>query len=351
MVFDIYEFFSKLNEKKVNIRLDAGDPDIQPNKEILDELTKNINKLNYAPYRGLDELREKIADYHKVDKNEVIITPGSKAAISSLIFHSKNLGLISPFWSGYEIAARLYNKKISIVNTKIENFWEPDFSKVSDIDTLIINYPNNPTGKMLSLNKIKELIDISNNKKITLISDEAYRDIVFNGFKFKLTDYKIENSVSIFSFSKTFSLPGLRLGYAVGDKMLINKIGEFIKANYTSVPIFAQKAGIKALDMWDKIGENTKDIYKKRVDLFISSIKKDHFDFTYPDGTFYVFLKIKRNISGTDISYKLIDKNIGVFPGEAFGYNYKNYIRISLTTREDNIIKAAYVINEVIENY
>ncbi|MGC9134426.1 MAG: aspartate aminotransferase [Caldisphaera sp.] len=348
MKFDIYDFFSELSKNKVKIRMDAGDPDIKPNDIIIDELTKNIRDLGYAPYKGLDELREVIAEYHKVDLDNVIITPGSKAAISSLILFSKKVNLISPYWSGYEFSANLFNKQISILNTELENSWEPNFSNIEKDTTLIINYPNNPTGKVITQKKIKELIDESLDKNLTIVSDEAYRDIVFDGFKFKLTDYILQNSVSIFSFSKTFSLPGLRLGYAVGDKQLIDKIGRFIKANITSVPKFSQRAAIKALEMWDSIADQVKDIYYKRLILFLNKVNNKKFVYVRPEGTFYVFLKLN-GLSGTELAYNLAKKGIGIFPGEAFGNEFENFIRISLTTKEENIPLAADLINETID--
>ncbi|MFP3295892.1 MAG: pyridoxal phosphate-dependent aminotransferase [Caldisphaera sp.] len=348
MKFDIYEFFSELSKNKAKIRMDAGDPDIEPNDVIINELIKNIKDLGYAPYKGLDELRDIIAEYHKVDIDNVIITPGSKAAISSLILFSKKVNLISPYWSGYEFSANLFKKQVSIINTKFEESWEPDFNKAENDATLIINYPNNPTGKVISQKKVKELIDISLEKNLTIVSDEAYRDIVFDGFRFKLTDFILQNSVSVFSFSKTFSMPGLRLGYAVGDKQLINKIGEFIKANITSVPKFSQRAAIKALEMWEPIADQVKNTYYKRLTLFLNKINNKKFVYIRPSGTFYVFLKLN-GLSGTELAYALAKKGLGIFPGEAFGREFENFIRVSLTTKEENIPLAAELINESVE--
>ncbi len=349
MKFDIYDFFSKLSKNNVKIRMDAGDPDVKPNEIIIKELISNIRDLSYAPYKGLDELREVIANYHKVDLNNVIITPGSKAAISSIILFSNKVSLISPYWSGYEFSANLFNKKFSVIKTKLEEEWTPNFNNIEKNSTLIINYPNNPTGRVINNKEIKELIDISSERNIKIISDEAYRDIVFEGIKFKITDYIIENSVSIFSFSKTFSLPGLRLGYAVGDKNLINKIGEFIKANITSVPKFSQKAAIKAIENWDNIANYVKNVYYHRLEIFLNKINGKKFDYLKPSGTFYVFLRLRENVSGTKLAYALSKKGLGIFPGEAFGNDYENFIRVSLTTNEENIKKAAKLINETID--
>ncbi|AFZ70429.1 aspartate/tyrosine/aromatic aminotransferase [Caldisphaera lagunensis DSM 15908] len=348
-MFDIYEFFSELSKNNVKIRMDAGDPDIKPNEIIIKELINNIRDLGYAPYKGLDELREIIADYHKVDINNVIITPGSKAAISSLILFSDKVNLISPYWSGYEFSANLFNKKIFVIKTNLEENWAPNFDNIERDSTLIINYPNNPTGKIINNNEIKKLIDISMDRNVKIISDEAYRDILFEGPKFKITDYIIENSVSIFSFSKTFSLPGLRLGYAVGDKNLINKMGEFIKANITSVPKFSQKAAIKAIENWDNIASYVKNIYYNRLEIFLNNIDKKKFDYMKPSGTFYVFLRLRENVSGTKLAYALARKGLGIFPGEAFGEDYTNFIRVSLTTNEKNIKEATKLINETVD--
>ena len=202
---------------------------------------------------------------------------------------------------------------------------------------------------MLAKNKIKELLDIASEKRLTVISDETYRDIVYSGDEFTIVNYNLENTVSIYSFSKTFSVPGLRIGYAVGDKRLVRLIGKFIQATYTSIPVFVQKVAIKALELRDKVAERVRRVFRKRIEVFTKHIDTHKYDYLTPSGAFYVFLKIRKNsISSIDLSLKLVERGVGVFPGIAFGNKYDNFIRVSLVCPKERIIEGVKILNEVV---
>lgn len=350
--FSIYDFFNHLNTLKVRIRMDAGQVDIPPDPELLSVLREKIAELNYSSYSGISELREKIAEIHGVEVEETIVVPGSKYAIAALVNASKKIGLISPYWPGYKYAVEIFNKEHATIETSVEGEWMPNFNLIDEsVDLMIINYPNNPTGAVLTKDKIKELLDTALEKRFSIVSDEVYRDLVFESVEFSLTEYIVDSVVSVYSFSKTFSMPGLRLGYAVGDRSLIKRIGEFIKATYTSTPIFAQKTAIKALELKDKIAERLKRVYRERINLFSSLIDRELFDFTLPRGGLYVFLKIKSNIPGLKLAYKLAERGVGVFPGLAFGSFYKNYIRISLTCPTPLLQEGVEILNETVREW
>jgi len=347
--FNTYDFFNTLNKMKVSIRMDIGQVDIPSHPELLKVLKDEIHRLEYTSYRGISELREKIAEVHKVDISEVVVIPGAKFGIAAMIYRAKQVGLIAPYWPGYMLAIEFFKKQYSILETKLEERWQPRFDLIDKrVDTLIINYPNNPTGITLSKDKVKELLDVASERKITIVSDEIYRDLIYDGNEFSILDYNIENAVSVYSLSKTFSMPGLRLGYAIGDKQLIEVIAKFIQATYTSAPVFAQKAAIRALELRESIARRLREIFRKRIELLKKHVDKEKFDYVPPSGAFYAFLKIKSGISGVDLAYKLMHRGVGVFPGIAFGDSYDNYIRISLVCPEHEIVEGLKRLNEVV---
>jgi len=348
--FNTYDFFNTLNSMNVPIRMDVGQVDIPPHPELLKVLKDEIHRLEYTSYRGINELREKIAEVHKVDINEVIVIPGAKFGIAAMIYRAKRVGLIAPYWPGYMLAIEFFKRKYSTLETSFEEQWQPQLTQIDkSVDTLIINYPNNPTGITLGKEKIKELMEVAQDRKITIVSDEIYRDLVYEGEEFSILKYNIENSISVYSLSKTFSMPGLRLGYAIGDKQLVEVIAKFIQASYTSAPVFAQKAAIRALELRESIAKKLRDIFKKRIELLLKYIDKEKYDYVKPTGAFYAFLKIKSGISGVDLAYKLMYKGVGVFPGIAFGDSYDNYIRISLVCPEDKLVEGFKRMNEVVD--
>lgn len=344
-MINVYDFFDEINKRKVNIRLDAGQPDIPPNQEIIKALISSLGYMGYGSSRGLDELRSRIAEIYGVSTEEVAVTPGSKFAITAILQNSKKVSLIAPYWPAYAQIARSFGKMIDVIETRIEDGWLPNYWNPSG-DTIIINYPNNPTGIIPNKDFTKRLVEEANRKSAMIVSDEVYRDISFDNRKFTILDYESSKFAMVYSFSKTFSAPGLRLGYVVSDKETIKGIVNFVQTTITSVPLYVQKAGLRALDLIDHESNRVANIYGKRIRLFSDLLDKSLFEFSKPDGGMYLFLKLG-NINGTEFSYELLQNGIGVFPGEAFGASYMNYIRISLTSSEELLQKAAKKMNEV----
>jgi len=333
-LFDIYSFFNKLSELNVKIRLDVGQPDIPVDERIISALINSIKKgeTTYVSTGGIKELREKIAEIHGVQPHEVIVAPGSKFLVASQLFFSKKIAVISPYWPTYVQMAKKFGKKLQIIETKFEDKWLPDFNLIEkDVDTIVINYPNNPTGTVIPKTKMEELIDIASESKIKIVSDEVYRDLTFNEKYASILDFNYERGVFVYSFSKTFSMTGFRIGYAIAEREEIEKIQKFIEIMITCVPKFVQIAAIKALELKDKIKKKIIEIYKNRVELAKRKLDKNLFEFVEPDGTFYIFPRLKNNISGALFAHELLKRGVGIFPGEAFG-NYNSHVRISLVS-------------------
>ena len=348
-MFNIYDFFNQLSELGVKIRLDVGQPDIPVDERIISALIDSIKKgeTTYVSTGGIKELREKIAEVHGVQPEEVIVAPGSKFLVASQLFFSKKIAIISPYWPTYVQMAKKFGKKIQIIKTTLEDKWLPNFDEIEkDVDTIIINYPNNPTGIAIPETKMKELLDIASELNVKIVSDEVYRDITFNKKYVSILDFNYEKGIFIYSFSKTFSMTGFRIGYAIADKKEIGEIQKFIEIMVTCVPKFVQSAAIKALEIREEIKRKIVDIYKRRVELVKKKLNRKLFEFVEPDGAFYIFPRLKNNISGQTFAYKLLRKGVGIFPGEAFG-NYNSHIRISLTS--SMLEKGIDIINKLAE--
>ncbi|MHA1593569.1 MAG: pyridoxal phosphate-dependent aminotransferase [Candidatus Baldrarchaeia archaeon] len=348
-MFNVYEFFNKLSESDVEIRLDAGQPDIRVDERIIGAMFDSIRRgeTEYVSTVGIRELRERIAELYDVDAEEVIISPGSKLLIASQVFFSRKIAVIAPFWPAYVHMASLFGKKIQVLETSMEGRWVPDFTEMDDeVDLVIINYPNNPTGVALPRSKMRELLDVASERGITVVSDEVYRDILFNSRFSSILDFNYEKGVFVHSFSKTFSMTGFRIGFAIANREIIKKIQRFIEATVTCVPGFVQAAALKALEVIDEVRRIVSDIYKRRVEAAKKTLGRKFFEFVEPDGAIYIFPKIKAGISGTEFTYKLLKQGVSVFPGEAFG-NYKQFVRVSLVS--DRLEEAFRRMNMVAE--
>lgn len=355
MGFDIYSFYEYLTTTGVKIRLDAGDPDHGPPAEVLEVLAREVRGgLGYTPSSGLRELRERIAEMHGVEVREVVITPGAKAAIAALIHRASKVGVFAPHWSGYEAAASFFGKALVAHRLSPESGWVPRNEDAESLagkaDLVILNYPNNPTGAVIDEARARGVIEVLRDAGATIVSDEAYRDIVFKGRGLVMAELVSGGVASVYSFSKTFALPGLRVGYVVGDADLVEHVRRFIASTYTGVPRFAQAAALKALDLLEEYSGRVRRLYMGRLGTVISHLNKGLFEFTPPRGGLYLFLRIRCGLGGASLAYRLARRGVGVFPGEAFGGEwFRQYIRVSLTAPAETLVEGIGIITEEVE--
>jgi len=326
--FNVYEFFNKISSLNPEIRLDAGQPDIPVDERIIEEAVSSLRRgeTGYTKTSGLDELRERIAEAEGVEKENVIIGNGSKILIASQVFEARRIGVISPHWQAYESMGRKFGKEVKIFKTSLEDGWEPEMEELN-VDLLVLNYPHNPTGKILPREKLKEILELAEENRIRILSDESYSDITFKPFTPPRELY--ENVITVKGFSKLFSMTGFRLGYAIAQREDVRRMQKFLEIMTTSVPIFIQRAGIKAIELKEEIKKKAVKIYRKRADLAVRTLDRMFFEFEEPDGAFYLFVRTKTE--GLGFAERLLEKGVSVFPGIVFG-DYRNFIRISLVS-------------------
>jgi len=338
-----YEFRKNLVENKKIIRLDVGEPYFKPPRAVIEEVGNATRKgfIRYSSAAGLPKLREAIATHLNEKYNldlkadNVIVTSGGRLALylslASSLRQGDNVIMFEPMWDAYrEISEFLYINPI-VIETKLENLWEPNLSEVESYmaNAAIINYPNNPTGKILDEPLLDKLVELFKKKRMLIISDEVYSDYIFNK-KFKsILSYDCD-SIVIGSFSKTFSMTGFRIGFAVSSKERIEKMTKIQQTLLTNVPEFIQFAAIKALESYPETIK--KNLARIRIGLeetekFLKEIPVSYYR---PDGGFYFFLRVNlKNFDSENFSYNLLKKhNVAIAPGTIYG-NFKDYIRIS----------------------
>ena len=339
----MYELFDLYEKKKPEIRMDAGQLDIPPDSRIVEELRKYMDEFKYAPTSGLEELRGKIAEIHGVEASETVVVPGAKFGIAALLHGVKDVTLIAPHWPGYRHIAELNKANLHVIRTSLEHGWMPD-EEFEVKGALVINYPNNPTGVVADKRFLEFLRESTRG---LIVSDETYSDIYYDGKPASIIDLNFENCALVYSFSKTFSFPALRLGYVIAPRDVVKKVVEYIRATVTCVSPFIQRAAILALELKNEIGEKIRKTLHERVKVFSSTLGSCGFRFLEPRGAFYFFIDVEED--GTVFSRRLLDKGVSVFPGEFFG-EYRTFIRASLTVPREKLVKAAKLFCEVARN-
>ncbi len=347
MLYEINEKALRLeSEGKKIIRLNLGDPDMATPPEIVEAAYASMKagKTKYASSYGELKLRQKIAEFHGVKAENVIITPGSKWAIFVTMFLKLRAGgnviIPTPYWTAYDLIAKSLGAKTKLLRTEMEDGWKVDLDKLeslidSETKMIILNNPNNPTSKVMDTQTLDGIVEVANRKGITILSDEVYGTIAFNKAK-SILDYDGEfKHILSNGFSKTFTMTGWRIGYIVADKTFVDNIVKMNQITFNNVPVFIQEAALKGMELNGQIANAIKAKYKKRADLASQKLSAGGFKFTKPDAPFYVFPKLD-GLDGVKFTLDLLDRGVAVAPGSSFG-DYPEHFRISLTAPDDQI--------------
>ncbi len=342
----LYDISAWIKSKKPEIRLDLGQPDLPVDERIIEAAVESLRQgeTGYTGTAGIQELREIIAERENVEPDDVVVGAGGKIMLSAKILEAETVGLISPHWTAYERTASSFNRKMKFFRTSIEDGWVPHIEELN-VDLLILNYPNNPTGRIIPRERIKELLELAEDEGVTVISDEVYAEISWRDFT-PLREMS-ENVITVKSFSKLFSMTGFRLGYAIGPKEEIRKIQKFMEATITCVPVFVQRAGVRAMELWDEIKDKVSRIYRERGELAYSMLHP-RFRMIPLDGAFYIF--VDTGVDSTLFVDKMVEKGVSVFPGDVFG-GYESFIRVTLVSdRLKDAFQRMLEVREELEN-
>jgi len=337
------------------IHLEVGEPDLEPPSNIRNALNDVINnkRYRYTEPAGIRDLRNAIADKFDTDYKNVIITPGGRFGVYlaiALLNEGEDLIIIDPSWPAYKDCARLKNINVKSIRTELDNNWEVNVEELKNTinentKMIVLNYPNNPTGKILDNKTLDNIIDIARENNLIILSDEVYSYYSFKDFK-SVKEYEDINYIIISSFSKAYSMTGFRVGFAISNNQeIINKMIKHQSIALTCVPEPMQYAALKALDNDHKYYSN---IIKERIEFLSDKLSNMPFSFYKPDGGMYIFARVnKENFDSLKFAYNMLDHGLGITPGIAFG-NYNDYIRISACAEINKLELGLKILEESI---
>lgn len=318
--------------------------------------------LNYSEAQGNHKLRQEIANSENVSEDNILITNGAIEGLFltqlRLIDKGDNIIVIKPTYPALYQIAKDIGANIIDLYLRFENNFELDIKELEELvikykpKAIIINYPNNPTGKTLSVNEIKEICKISEINKSYLISDEVYS--YFQNDKFNLFNY-YSKAIVINSMSKVFRLAGARIGWVIADK---NTISELVNLrHYTTLcnNILGEEIAYQAIKNKNNIIESSLNIAQKHKEIaleYLTPLKeKKLIDFIIPDVGVMLFIKL----NFTDNAEKFCEEfeketSILLLPANKYDDNYKSFIRLGFGIDEKKLIYCLKMFVEYIFN-
>jgi aspartate aminotransferase len=357
VLYDIAEKTLRLQRRnKKIIRLNVGDPDQSTHKEIVEAACESIKKgeTKYSFASGEPELKQKLAEVHGVPPERVIITPGSKCAIfmisCALLRKGENVVIPSPHWTAYGSIIESVGAKTRFLETSISSKWRIEEGKLEQLidektRLLILNNPNNPTSRVIPEKTVEKLVQLADDKDVMVLSDETYSDISFVKVK-SVVDFGEQHAL-VNSFSKTYAMTGWRIGYCILPKGLADKLTRLAQLSFSNVPVFVQRAAMKALDLKSEISVVMREKYRQRARATCKMLAETKLEFTEPEAPFYLFPRLA-NLDSERLAMNLLDRGVAITPGTAFG-PYREHFRIALTAPDKEIELGVKTLCEALE--
>ena len=318
-------------------------------------------KLNYSHMLGDLELRELIArDYPGVSPDQILVTNGcieaNFAAFASLVQPGDHIIVEHPNYQQLYEVPRALGGRVKLLRLEYENNYKLNVNKLNDMITpktklIVISHPHNPTGSIITLETLKSIIEIVEDNDIYLLSDEIYRELSFTHKPLPpaatLSDHAISNS----SMSKLHGLPGLRVGWMVADKAIIDIAKEI--RSYTTIcdSTLSEHLSKLALKRKEELVTRAEQIAKINLEVMRKWVgTREDVDWVQPEGSLVTFPRFHRNVTSTEVC-KLLAENYKIFvaPGKCF--DVENHFRIGFGWSTDELREGLEFVGRALDRF
>lgn len=357
----------------------AGEPDFDSPDYVKEAAVEAIKKgyTKYTAVGGIDQLKDAIIERMKLDygleyqKPELIVSCGAKHTLFNLtqaIIDSGDEVIIpAPYWVSYPEQVILAEGKPVILETREEDGFRIDPAELKKLITpktkaLVLNYPSNPTGVTYSEDELRAIVDVAMAAGITIISDEIYDKIIYDGKKHtpvaSLGEDVKKATILVNGTSKTYSMTGWRIGFAAGDKGVIKAMGDMQGQSTSNPTSISQWAAVSAYaSPQDLIVKRTAEFEKRKTYIVDRLNAIPGIKCVSPSGAFYAFPNVSafygKSHNGKTVNssldftdFLLEEAKVAVVPGDSFGSDA--HVRLSFATSMENIIKGMDRIEETV---
>jgi len=368
IVMDVLERAHEMERRGVHVvHLEVGEPDFDTPRCIKEAACKALynGHTHYTHSLGMLELREAICKHYfktyrvSVDPGQVVVSSGTSPAMfvmfSALLEKGDQVIISDPHYACYPNFIKFVQGVPVLVPVFEEDGFQYRPEAIEEKITkktkgIFINSPSNPTGNLLSRERMAAIADLASEPGSPyIISDEIYHGLVYEGKEHSILEFT-QKAFVFNGFSKLYAMTGLRLGYMIAPKHFIRPIQKIQQNFFISANAMVQVAGIAALTEAEKDILEMKRTYNKRRLYMIQRLKAMGLGITVePTGAFYVFANAK-HISNDSykLAFDILEKaHVGVTPGIDFGKNGEGYLRFSYATSMENIAEGM----DRLENY
>ncbi|MBE6538560.1 MAG: aminotransferase class I/II-fold pyridoxal phosphate-dependent enzyme [Ruminococcaceae bacterium] len=369
----IRKFFDMLQEMKDVVGLTVGQPDFVTPWHIREAGIDSLKdgKTYYTSNAGLLELRCEIAKYldrrfslkYDGEKEVVVTVGGSEAidiAIRACVENGDEVIVPTPCFVCYEPCVRLAGGVPVILETKPENKFKVDPEELKSLITprtkmLILAYPNNPTGAIMTEDELKAIAEVIKDTNIVVLSDEIYSELTYGRrhTSFANLEGMHERTIIVSGFSKSYAMTGWRMGYIAAPQPLASQMLKLHQYVIMCAPTTSQFAALEAVMNGDDDIEMMKEEYDRRRKYLVKRFAKMGVECFEPEGAFYAFPNIGQfGLSSEEFCEKLLyEHKCAIIPGTAFGRNGEGFARISYAYSIKHIDQALDRIEEFVKTF
>lgn len=346
----IRKFFDIVNEMTDAISLGVGEPDFDTPWRIREEGIYSLERGRtfYTSNAGLKELKIEITKYIKrkvnveYDQQDVLVTVGGSEAIDlafrSMLDPGDEVLIPQPSYVSYLPCAVLADGVPVVIPLKHENEFKLTAEELEAAITpktkiLVMPFPNNPTGAIMTAEDLKPIVDVVIKHDIFVVSDEIYSELSYMGDHVSIASFPgmRERTILINGFSKGFAMTGWRLGYACGPREIIDQMTKVHQYAIMCAPTNSQYAAIEGLRNCDDEVQKMREAYNQRRRFLMHEMKRMRLECFEPYGAFYIFPCIKEfGMTSEEFATRfLAEEKVAVVPGTAFGECGEGFLRIS----------------------
>ena len=370
----IRKFFDIAAKMEDVISLGVGEPDFVTPWPIRKSCVYGLEQgyTSYTANRGLPELREEIARHyadvyetHYDAATDILVTVGVSEALDlamrALLAPGDEVLIPEPCYVSYQACTILAGGVPVAVPAKQENEFRITPAELEEHVTprtkvLLIGYPNNPTGAIMTREDLLAIADFAQEHDLIVISDEIYGDLTYGGeahICFSSLPHMQERTLLLNGFSKAYAMTGWRIGYALGAPEIIAAMTKIHQYTMLCAPITAQLAAIEALRHGEKYMKKMVAEYDRRRRLIYEGFMKMGLNCFEPKGAFYIFPDItSTGYTSEEFAEKLLEaEHVALVPGSAFGDCGEGHVRCSYATSVDKISEALARIENFVRHH